>query len=468
VEIAVVGASATLAALATSALAGGTLQAGLTAAIAMAGAAAAYLLLPRYPVAAVGLVFGLAAFSRVLIDLPVGTMRLEQPAIVALLAGLIWYRRSLDLPSLRPFLPLIAAAGVYLLAMTLSSVLVAEDALASLRLVLWTALSMCLGLAAALLVYRSVPAVLPALTAPVAVVAIIGIAGGVGFFLTGPGFPLVSGITVPKVHALVYEPNLYASLIAAVIPLAAELYRARARLLFGAGLALLLLALGLGVTRAAYVGLGVGLLVWFALQLVHDRRSAGLRAAALVIVFAGAAGMVLPAILLDRPPSSGPPPADPSEPSGPVLPEPDPNQDFETLDYRLRQVDTALRDLPESPLIGMGAFSYGQRHISPEGRPASIGVWPIVVLYDSGLVGLIALSSFFAVLAGRLLRAARRAAQPGVAIAFLASMSVLLVAYLATSALHFAVTWVILGCAVAATLGDEPAGDARSIAGGPR
>src|SRR5688572_26556234 len=101
-EIAVVGASATLTALAIWALAGGTLQVGLTTAIAMAGAAATYLLLPRHPVAAVGVVFGLAVFSRLLIDLPVVTMRLEQPAIGALLAGLIWYRRSLDLPSLRP------------------------------------------------------------------------------------------------------------------------------------------------------------------------------------------------------------------------------------------------------------------------------------------------------------------------------------------------------------------------------
>src|SRR5688572_33267013 len=98
--------------------------------------------MPRHPLAAVGVVFMLAAPSGITADLSIGTMRLEQPALAGLILLTIWHRRALELPPIRPLLPIIAAGVIYLATLTASSAFVADDAVASLRLVAWTALSM--------------------------------------------------------------------------------------------------------------------------------------------------------------------------------------------------------------------------------------------------------------------------------------------------------------------------------------
>jgi len=447
----------------------GTLFDALKASAAMAGAAATAFAVPRRPVAAIGIVFLLACFSRLVIELPVGTMRLEQPAIAALLLAVVWHRRRLELPSARPLVPLIAAAALYLGVLTLSSLLVAPEPLASLRMVLWTGASMTAGLIAALLIAGRARSAFPYLVGAGSIVAAIGALAAIAYFLFGPQASLISGSsgTIPKVYSVVHEANLYASLLGALIPLAVEQFRHRATLLNAGLLALLLIAIGLGVTRGAYVGLLVGLVVYFGLRLIHARPTPALRRAALVVVLAGTAGLLVPSIVLNadyagalgtRPTVDGRPGSGNGSGGQPGPGKEEPRDELATWEYRMQRVNTGLADFRSSPMIGMGAYSYGQRHQDVAGRPETIAVLPVAVLHDAGIIGLAALSGFVAMLGLRAWRASRDPVLGGPASALIASVAVLVVAYVATNALHFAVTWVIIGCAAGATLTgrDEP------------
>ncbi|HUG98260.1 MAG TPA: O-antigen ligase family protein, partial [Gammaproteobacteria bacterium] len=315
--------------------------------------------------------------------------------------------------------------------------------------------------------------VFPYLIGAGSIVAVIGVLAAIAYFLFGPQASLISGGsgTIPKVYSVVHEANLYASLLGALIPLAVEQFRHRTTLFNAALLVLLLVAIGLGVTRGAYVGLLAGLVVYFGLRLIHARPVAALRRAAVVVVLAGTAGLLLPGVVLNadyagvlgarptvdgRPGSGGPSGGGSGGQPGPD--EEEPRDELATWDYRMQRVNIGLDDFRSSPMIGMGAYSYGQRHVVPSGRPDTIAVLPVAVLHDAGIVGLAALSGFFAMLGLRAWRAARDELLGGPASALIASVAVLLVAYVATNALHFAVTWVIIGCAAGATLAgrDEP------------
>jgi hypothetical protein len=407
--------------------------------------------MPRKPLAAIGVVFMLAAPSAVTVELPVGAMRLEQPALAGLIALTLWHRRALELPPIRPLLPIIAAGLIYLVTLTASSAFVADDPGASLRIVAWTALSMTGGLCAALLIAGRAARAIPAFCNPAALVATVGLLAGLGYLLFGflgdPWMGAVSGM--PRVFVFTLEPNLYASLLAAPIPLALERWRARPSLGALAVAAVLLLALGLGVTRGAYIGLVVGLVVLFALTRLRARESAGLKAMAVLVLVAGGIGLLLPKLLLN-PTYSGiianPPPA--STPS----PSPAPAQDLQTFEYRLIRLRLGLEEWQTSPWIGRGAYSFGQHHFESDGGPDVIASWPILVLHDAGLIGLAALLLLLGLLGLRLWRTSGDSARGPTAGAYAAAVAVLLVAYLATTALHFAVTWLIFGGALAATI----------------
>jgi len=430
------------------------------AAIAMAGAGAVALLVPRQPVAAVGVCFALSVFSRVYLVLPAGSLRLEQPALIVMILAVIWYRSRLELPPIRQLWPLAATALIYLGALALSSAFVADQPIESLKLVAWSALSMAGGAAAALLVAGHARRLLPWFSGSAVVVAAVGFLGAVLYLLFALGDPLVGGTGsgLPKVYALVYEPNLYASLMAAVIPLALEMFRERPRWRNAAIASLLLIALGLGVTRGAYIGLVAGLVVYFGVLIWRAGVDSVLKRVALIVVAAGLIGLVMPVVFLNPqtagillPQTSGQP--GPGGGGGGAS-----GDELETLEYRLQQVAAGLEDFRESPIIGMGAYSYGQRHLEPTPKqaPAVIAIWPLSVLHDAGVVGLAALSAFFALLGVRVWRATRDAQLLGPAAAFGAAVVVLLVAYLATTALHFAVTWLIIGGALGATLRARP------------
>ena len=425
--------------------------------------------MPRHPAGAVGVVFMLAALSKVTLELPVGTMRLEQPALAGLIALTIWHRRTLDLPPIRPLLPVIAAGLVYLGTLTLSSAVVAVDPAASLRLAGWTALSMTGGLAAALLLAGRARRAITSFTGPAAVIATVGLLSAVGYLLFAIGTPWIDdpGSIMPRIDAFVLEPNLYASLLAAVIPLALERWRARPSLAALATALVLLLAVGLGVTRAAYVGLAVGLIVLFGLTWRRARQPARLRAMAVMVLLAGAGGLFMPKLLLDtdhsgliayHPPVTGKPTPTPK----PTPPPTNPAGDLETFTYRMVRVWAGLEEWQGSPWIGLGAYSFGQTHVFSDGTHDVIAPWPVLTLHDAGLIGLGGLLALLGLLGLRLWRTAGDSARGPTASAYAAAVVVLFVAYLATAAVHFAVTWLIIGGALAATI--QRPGDADAAA----
>jgi O-antigen ligase len=412
--------------------------------------------MPRRPVLAVAVVFMLACLSDATIRLPLGNMRLEQPALAGLIALTIWHRRALNLPPIRPLLPIIVAGIVYLAALWLSSAFVAPDPPVSLRVAAWSTLSMAGGLAAALLLAGRASQGMAWLTRDTGLMAVVGLLSGIGFALFALGAPWIDGAltALPRVSPLVLEPNLYGSLLAAVTPLALERWRARPSLVGLAIAVVMLLTLGLAVTRGAYIGLVVGLVVYFGL-FRFKQHAARLAGVALIVLFAGGAGLFLPKVLLN-PHNAGlltqPPPTG--------SPLPDPQGELDTLAYRVIRVQIGLAEWQASPWIGLGAYSYGQTHFSQVVGPEVIHVGPVLILHDSGLIGSAGLLVLLGLLGVRLWRTAGDSARGPTAIAFASAVIVLLVAYVVTVALHFAITWLILGGALAATIKWPRADDA--------
>ncbi len=71
----------------------------VVAAVSIIGAIAAAATATRRPFVALGILFVLASTSRVTLDTPIGTMRLEQPAIAAVALVLLGHRAVAALPS---------------------------------------------------------------------------------------------------------------------------------------------------------------------------------------------------------------------------------------------------------------------------------------------------------------------------------------------------------------------------------
>jgi hypothetical protein len=123
----------------------------------------------------------------------------------------------------------------------------------------------------------------------------------------------------------------------------------------------------------------------------------------------------------------------------------------------MERVNLAVGELPQSPIIGFGATSFGQRHPDRYNGPGPdyIAVMSVAVVYESGIVGATALALGFLLLLWSLWMAARRfAAQNdmkgvGACAAFVAAIACMLVAYQATSAYQFALNWIIIGAASA-------------------
>ena len=430
--------------------------------LAFGGAALAAMLVPRNPVAAIGVVILLAPLGRLTLALPVGQMRIEQPAIAALLLAAVIHRRRLPALNWRPLVPAVAAAGAYLLVLAISSALVAPQPIASLRIVGWTLLSMVAGLLMVWLTAHRPAQVLGWFTAAGVFTAVLGLALAAVYYFVGFDAASVGigSYGPPKVVALSHEPNLYAIFLAAMAPFAAERFRRRPTYRTATALALILVAIGMGITRSAYIGLFLALPIYLFL-LVRRRvdRQQVLRLGAFVLV-ATVVGMVVAPILLDparraiqpvanRQPSRSPAPA-PVSSSPPVAPG-DLDLNLSTLEFRLKRIGPAVDDFLTSPLIGLGAYSYGQRHPLLEGYEDVISIMALLVLYDSGVLGALALAAFFVLLLVRLWRTTRDPPRAGLAAAYIASIVILLVAYQATTALHFTFTWLVIGGALGIT-----------------
>jgi hypothetical protein len=286
---------------------------------------------------------------------------------------------------------------------------------------------------------------------------------------------------LPRVHAFTWETNLYASLLAMCLPFALESARTGVR---GGWALLALVAIGLplGVTRGAYIGLAAGIATYWGLWAWRRRDDPGVRmrtlarpAAALAVALA--VGLLAADILLpnaverilgpgggpsaSQPPGSGAPTLAPGETPSPTpqpLPSLGPGSD--TLDFRMRRLPLAFADLRGSPLIGLGAASFGQRHVDPTrpGEQDHIAVLAVALPYESGLLGTAALGVALLALVIGLWRSSANAAFLGSSAAFLGSIATVLVAYQATNALHFAHNWLIFGAAAAlAVRGSQPA-----------
>ena len=448
-----------------------------------AGVAAVLLVGRDRPVLAVAIVFALASASRLVLETPVGTLRLEQPAIVALVVVAAVRVRRDGLHAPRQAWLVGAAVLLYLAVLALSSALVAPQPIVSLRMTLWWTISVAGGAAAFILLRGRVAAGRDAFVLVGTGFAVAGIMVAAIFGVAGPDVaPGIqeSNTVQPRVYGLGWETNLYASYLVAILLLAVGAVRRRPGMMMGA-VVLLGLALPLGATRGAYLGLAAGglamaaILGWRVLRRAVrvDRTliSAVLVAAVSVSVGVASVESLLPnnderlahEQEISRPaasPIATPVPAGTSAgtpdatPAATLLETPSPRPTLlpaeDTIGFRLARVGPALDDFRQSPVIGLGASSFGQRH-EYEGKPGAPDHLPILALavpYEAGVIGVLALGLALMLVLGALLR--RTPGSQGIlAASLIAAVASLLVAYQATNALHFATNWLLLGLAAA-------------------
>jgi hypothetical protein len=450
------------------ALGGRTIDALLVAALAFGGAGVVAWLTAVRPVAAFGVLFLLSSVTRLTLELPVGAMRVEQPAIAAALLVLAFtggFRGLRGMP--RSLLYAALGFGVYLAVLAIASAIFPPDPIASLHLVAWQAISLAGGLAALLLLRRAFEGAVPAIALTGALHAAIGIGLAILFLALGPGMSVgIQGgdSALPKVRAVAWEANLYASFLVGTLPFAMEIGRARPRLIALLPAALLLLGIPLGVTRGAELALAAAIPVFVGVVLYRERgwpRLVPVTVTTLAAIVLGwsAAGFLLPNALERLPapitgevaPTAGSGTVTAASPAEGPSPMPSLRPYPDTLAFRLRRVPLAFDDLRTSPIIGLGMESFGQRHPDPSqgGAPDHIAILAVAALYESGIVGAAALLIAFALILVGLWSASREPGRAGPAAAFMASIVALLVAYQATNALHFGSNWLIVGAAAA-------------------
>lgn len=437
--------------LAVGSIAGRTPAAFAASALAATAALVIILLIRRAPVAAFGLLFLVASLSGLTIDLPVGRVRLEQPAILGSFVALAMLGRLGTLRD-RSVVAVGACFCLYLAVMVLSSVLKAPVLAVSLRLLIWTAISMISAVVAYALLAGHPGEEQRSLSWIGALQGIAGFAVAGLFLLAGPlGIPgmQVNPGEVPKVASIDYEANLFASLLAMLAPFAIEEWRRRRTALSGAILVITIAALGLGVTRGAYLGLAGGLLAYFGLLAVYRVPRTSL---APLVALTAVALLLAPAASFALLPVARPATTGVSGTSTPQ-PTPQPTPVADTLAYRLDHVPTALADIRTSPIIGLGTAAYGQHHVLSNGSLDYIGTLALVAVYESGIVGAFALGVGFLLLLAMLGRGggatSRDIGNVGRAAAYAGSITSFLVSYQATNALWFSINWLIIGAALA-------------------
>lgn len=442
--------------------------------LALVGAIAAGMTALSRPRVCLAILFVVASFSHATGETPLGTMRPEMPAVLVVSILLLVggrFRTLRDLP--RSTLVMALAFGVFLGALALSSALIASGRSQSLHIAAWYALSMWSGVLAFVLMRPRPADSIEPFALGGATMGALGVACAAIFLVLGPDFTF--GITEylsvhPRVYAMAWEANLYASFLAMCAFFALETARRNKRAGF-AMLALVLIGFPLGITRGAYIGLAVGTLVYVVTLLAWRSRAidlarTGAIAGALLAVGILASMAMLPN-LLQRPLSqqvavvaTPGPGATPGAPLSTLKPTPSlvPAQD--TVGSRFDRVPVALRDMPHSLIIGFGGEAFGQNH--PEstagGGPDHLAIMAVSVLYETGVIGATALSIGFLLLLYALWNSARRSAlrldqrTAGAAAAFLAAIVSVLVSYQSTTSIQFSVNWLVIGAAAALTV----------------
>ena len=472
----------------------------------------------RRPVAAFGVLLVLATLSRWTIELPIGNMRLEQPAIAFGLLALLYARRLPDRATLRRLRPIVIAFLVYLGALTASSVLYSPDRAESLRMVIWIGLSMAGGLLAFMLLFGGAPESAPRwLRLTAGGQASLGILIAVLYFTLGPiivaGADPVPGMA-GKIFGVSWEANIFASLLAALSFFAIEQFRSRLRPASGALVALVLVGVVVTQTRGAYLGLAAGMITYAGVILYRRHQPRRLILPALVItgaiVFgAWATPVLIPGYRDPNPPInlttpgwgrefavghhllpalpnlSGPtelaatgvpaPTPTPSPSTGAVPAQTPPpvvvTYPSDTFTFRLDRIPVAIKDWITDPIIGLGSNSFDQRHLDPTQTqakvPDHIAILAVAALYESGIVGATGLFIGFFLIIRALWRASwQREASGPLAAAYLGSLVSLLVAYQATNALNFSLIWLIAGAgmAIAVRISTGGADETRQVA----
>lgn len=225
-------------------------------------------------------------------------------------------------------------------------------------------------------------------------------------------------------YATAFEANILGSLMAmwlfVLVSSTRPIISARA---YWVEVVMLLAVVFLTLTRAALLGLLIGIVVWQVLLPASRARRRAMARLLVLVLIAVAAVLSIPSLeplrtrigqLTDLGSSTGV--------------------------SRVENWRTAVDDLSLSNIVtGLGTNSFGQRHLEPtlphDPTPAYLGNLPLQVLYDSGVVGVLLLGAAFVTALPKPRRSRARS---------LGLFAVFLVSSLATSSLWFATTWIFL------------------------
>jgi hypothetical protein len=447
------------------------------------------------PDLALGALFLAASFSGITAPLAGVGIRLEQPAAVAI-AGVLAIRHPASVVAvLRAARWPVVLAAVYLVANLVSSALFAPDAVQSLKISLWLAVSLLAGGVAAILIYetRSQPRDRALVIAIVAAACIHSVVAGLQVIaelgLSSDWGVLRGDAPLAKAYGLAWEPNLLAIDLAAAFvfviePRTRQMFRPGVRLaaivLISAGIAL---SLSRGGIVALVAGIGVVALSIAAAGRARPTRSTlrpvvGEALLALAIAVGGYAGLAWlgtqgvgvrstdQAYTDDAPDatltpvgaaSQEPTPAATAQSSAAVEPAASPPQPAattpagsatarrsggsDTVGLRWRNLQIAMAGGLTSPIVGLGTDSFGQRFDEPTCQcPAHIPNQLSATFYESGLIGLV---SLIALVALTLVRGWQVPLY-----AYVAAIVALVVGYQVTDAMRFASNWILIGATI--------------------
>lgn len=125
--------------------------------------------------------------------------------------------------------------------------------------------------------------------------------------------------------------------------------------------------------------------------------------------------------------------------------------DTGTASFRLTRIVQVMEEVPDAPFLGHGTNSFGHTHedrsqnYAPDYMPSLF----FATLYDVGIIGLGVLVWFFGLLCAMLLRAKGSVHDQILNVALFAGIIALLVAYQATNAIWFSYNWILLAICVA-------------------
>jgi hypothetical protein len=253
-------------------------------------------------------------------------------------------------------------------------------------------------------------------------------------YIVGPhigfGVQPEPGSSTHAAYGLSYEANILASTAAMWLFIAMTSPKARTVRSYRLLVPLAFVTLIVSFTRAADVALVVGLLVWAMMEGGHARRVVLTRLGVLLV----GATLILSVLPSFR--------AQVTHRLSQIT-----EIQTGTGRDRLKTSAEALNDLasPPSWLFGLGANSFGQRHhlfTRPEEAVSGyLGVLPLQLLYEGGVVALILLAAMFAAIQPARLRHRGRAF--GLVIIYL-------IASVTTSPFWLGSTWVIVALAILA------------------